>query len=375
MKRVCVITTSPLIVNFFLVPHLLKLREIYDVSLAVNMTEPVPLKPLPGIEVLSVPILRKISPLQDLRALGTLIALFRKRRFDLVHSFSPKAGLLAITGGALARVPLRIHTFTGQVWATRSGPMRTLLKLADRVVGNLATQVLADSRSQQIFLENQGVVRPGKCQVLGAGSVTGVDLDRFRPDGERRALVRRDLGIPDDAVLVLFLGRITREKGVPELIQAFRAICGTHRQAHLLLVGPDEDGLLENQVTPDLSGRVHVRGYTHSPEHYVAAADVLSLPSHREGFGSVIIEAAAAGVPAVASRIYGITDAVIEGETGFLHGPGDVEDLTHQLSRIVGDDLLRNDLARKARQRAVSEFSQSRLTGELSGLYADLLGE
>jgi glycosyltransferase involved in cell wall biosynthesis len=373
VTSVCFVTTSPLIVNFFLVPHLIHLRKSHTVTLVVNAQEGVALKPLPGIEVISVPIQRKIAPMEDLRTLGTLVALFRRRRFDVVHSFSPKAGLLAITASALAGVPRRIHTFTGQVWATRRGRMRMLLKLADCVVGAVATHVLADSRSQQDYLERQGVVRPGKCQVLGQGSITGVDLDRFRPDVYRRALVRRELQIPDDAFVALFLGRITQEKGVLELVQACRAMSTTHPELHLLLVGPDEEGLLKTLWEPSLLGRIHIQGYTKFPEHYVAASDVLCLPSHREGFGSVIIEAAAAGVPAVASRIYGVTDAIVEGETGLLHKPGDVNDIARQLARIIEDSTLRFELAQKAKRRAMSEFSQARVTQELSEFYESLL--
>lgn len=373
MKRVCLVTTSPLIVNFFLVPHLLYLRDRYALTLVVNTEEDVALKPLPGIEVVSIPIRRKISLAQDLRVFGILFAFFRRRRFDLVHSFSPKAGLLTASAGALSRLPLRVHTFTGQVWATRTGPMRSLLKFTDRIVGALATQVLADSASQQRFLESERIVRAGKCEVLAAGSVTGVDLQRFRPDVVTRASVRHELLITDDAIVLLFLGRINREKGVPELLEAYRALSRLHPQTHLLLVGPDEDRLLETLGATELSGRLHVRGYTHSPERYVAAADVLCLPSHREGFGSVIIEAAAAGVPAVASRIYGVTDAIVEEETGLLHKPGDIGELTRQLARIIGDDSLRHQLGRNARRRAVEEFSQARLTRALSDFYASLL--
>jgi glycosyltransferase involved in cell wall biosynthesis len=371
-RKICWVTTSPLIVNFFLAPHLVYLRDRYDVTLVVNAREGVELKPLPGVEVVSVPIERSISPFRDARALGTLAMLFRKRRFDLVHSFSPKGGLIAMTAAALARVPLRLHTFTGQVWATRTGPMRLLLKSADRVVAALATHTLADSHSQLRFLDSQRIVKPGKCRVLASGSITGVDTDRFRADSARRAAVRRSLGIADDAVLLLFLGRVTRDKGVPELLQAFRELAAVSSHAHLLLVGPDEDGLLEPRTLANLTGRVHVRGYTHTPEHYVAAADVLCLPSHREGFGSVIIEAAAAGVPAVASRIYGVVDAVVEEETGLLHRPGDAADLSRQLARITEDRALRLGLAHKARERAVSEFSQACLTRELSGFYVKL---
>src|SRR5688500_1564062 len=138
MKKICYVTTSPLIVNFFLVPHLLYLRRDYAVSLAVTQPGEVPLAPLPGVEVIPLEIRRQIHPWRDLRSLVRLVRLFRRRRFDLVHSFGPKAGLVAMVAGGLARVPARLHTFTGQVWAGRAGARRMLLKMADRITASAA---------------------------------------------------------------------------------------------------------------------------------------------------------------------------------------------------------------------------------------------
>ena len=375
MKRICFVTTSPLIVNFFLVPHLLHLSRSYAVTLVVNTSENVPLLPLPGVEVVSLGIRRSWSPLADLRALVSLVGLFSKRRFDLVHSFSPKAGLLAMIASRLSGVPRRLHTFTGQVWVTMRGPARVLLKDADKCIGRCATHVLADSPSQRDFVVAQGVVARDHCRVLGAGSITGVDTRRFRRDVEMRSAVRAELAIPQDALVVLFLGRIKKEKGVPELARAFAGIADRQDRAHLLLVGPDEENL-SPAIAEECSAhrdRIHMRGYTVAPERYVAAADILALPSHREGFGSVIIEAAAAGVPAVASRIYGITDALVDGETGLLHDPGDANGLARQLERLLADSDLRQKLGSQAQERTLREFRQDRLVQLLADLYGAIL--
>ncbi len=375
MKRICFVTTSPLIVNFFLAPHLRHLSKRFEVTLVVNTEEAVPLLPLPGVDIISLRMRRRSAPLADLWALGRLAVLFSRGRFDLVHSFSPKAGLLAMIASRLAGVPHRVHTFTGQVWATMRGPARFLLKTADHWIGRCATHVLADSRSQCEFLVEQRVIARHRCQVLGEGSVTGVDTRRFRPAADARSAVRAELAVPQDAVIVLFLGRIKKDKGVPELARAFASLAGKHDLAHLLLVGPDEESL-SSRVADICSvhrDRVHALGYTFAPERYVAASDILVLPSHREGFGSVIIEAAAAGLPAVASRIYGITDAIVEGQTGLLHEPGDWSDLARQLDRLLADPDLRKKLGSGAQERAVREFQQDRLVQLLAEFYAELL--
>lgn len=374
MKRVCLVTTSPLIVNFFLAPHLLRLSRQFHVTLVVNAAEGTALVPLPGIEIVSLGMQRSWSPLRDLLALIGLRRLFRARRFDLVHSFSPKAGLLAMLAARLAGVPRRLHTYTGQVWATSRGPSRALFKAADRCVAACATHLLADSPSQREFLIAQGIVSADRIRVLGAGSICGVDTRRFRPDDSARAAVRRELALPHDAVVVLFLGRIKKEKGIPELAEAFSIIAGRHERAHLLLVGPDEEGLWPEveRICGNHWRRVRMQGYTFEPERYVAAADVLVLPSHREGFGSVIIEAAAGGIPAVASRIYGITDALVDGETGLLHAPGDPQDLAAQLERLLTDTEMRTQLGGQARARALRDFPQERLTRLLADFYAEI---
>ena len=372
MKRVCLVTTSPLIVNFFLVPHLLHLKSRYHVTLAVTLPGEAPLKPLPGIDVLAVNIPRRIHPARDLFALGSLRRLFRERTLDLVHSFGPKAGLLSTTAGRLAGIRARLHTFTGQVWATRSGPMRALLRSADRCTARMATHVLADSPSQRDFLVRERIVAAERCSVLGRGSVSGVDTRRFRPDPQARVEVRKALGIDAQAPVVLYLGRVTRDKGVLDLARAFaRLPAGTV----LLVAGPDEDQLGSRilELSGAAASRVRFGGYTPSPERFLAASDVLCLPSYREGFGTVVIEAGATSIPAVASRIYGITDALVHGETGLLFTPGDANELASALTAILADDGLRTRLGAAAYRRALEEFSQERMTQELAGFYGRIL--
>jgi glycosyltransferase involved in cell wall biosynthesis len=237
MKRVCFVTTSPLIVNFFLVPHLRHLASRYEVSLAVTLPGEAPLKDLPGVRIEPVTIPRRIRPVGDAMALQRLTRLFRERHYDLVHSFGPKAGLLATWAGSLAGVPTRLHTFTGQVWASRRGPMRALLRAADRSIARRATEVLADSASQRDFLVREGVVAAERCRVLGAGSVCGVNAQRFRPDPDARAAVRAELGIDAQAPVVLFAGRVTRDKGILDLARAFGGLGAAFQQALLLVVG------------------------------------------------------------------------------------------------------------------------------------------
>ena len=362
-------------VKAFLMDQLTALSRDYDVTVIANTDEVNLLEPL-GVRLVSFAIERPISPSSDAKALARLTAFFRQERFDVVHSMTPKAGLLAMMASTVAAVPFRIHTFTGQVWATRSGAAREVLKTADRLLAALTTHALVDSPSQARFLDDEGVLSSKKSTVLGEGSVCGVDTERFHPDAASRTHVRDAFGITDHDVAFLYLGRLQREKGLLELASAFGSLATDDARVHLLVVGPDEEGL-----TPSIERRagvavprVHFVGYTDTPNLYMAAADVFCLPSYREGFGSVVIEAASAGVPAIGSRIYGLTDAIEEGTTGLLVPPRSEGELRDAMAKLANDDALRRAMGKVARERAERLFSSQRLTQAMVDDYRSLLG-
>jgi glycosyltransferase involved in cell wall biosynthesis len=375
--RFCIVTAVPVTCNAFLRGHVAELARRGQVTL-VHSGVADDLAPDLRARARSVriDIPRAIHPWRDLRALWSLWRFLRRERFDLVQSVTPKAGLLAALAARLARVPVRLHWFTGQVWATRSGPMRRLLRSMDRLIAACSTHCLVDSPSQREFLLDEGVGQPSSLSVLADGSVNGVDVSRFRPDDLARRRVRGSLGLADDARLALFVGRLGREKGVPELARAFAAAARDCDRLHLALVGPDEESLVDltRAVASALGDRLHVCGSTAEPEHFMAAADFLVLPSHREGFGSVVIEAAACGLPTIGTRIYGLTDAIEDGDTGILVPVGDQRALAEALRRMASDDDMRHRMGQAALRRATDRFTQRRLTDALLDLYARLLG-
>jgi len=375
VKKLCYVATIPAVVHAFLRAHIQAAAHKYEVTVICNSADQHLLEGLDARLVL-LPFERKPSPWRDLLVLFRLFGLFRRERFDIVHSIMPKTGMLAMLAGWLARVPVRIHTFTGQVWITKHGAQRLLLKWFDKIIGSFATWALADSPSQRDFLVNERVLPAGKADVIGGGSICGVDPSRFHPDAWHRTTVRHELGIAQEAKVILFVGRLNRDKGMPELAAAFDTIARQHAAVELLLVGAEEDVPFSRMREICVAGRnrLHHVNFTATPERYMAAADVFCLPSHREGFGQVIIEAAACGVPAVASRIYGITDAVADGETGLLFPAGDVTALTGALSRMVTEDGLRQQIGDAACARARDLFSSKKITGETVMLY-DRLSE
>ncbi len=373
-KKICFVVSSPLTARAFLSGHLAALSADYAVDLVADTTDPAQIGGVADrVRLRPVPIRRKISLWADFRALLQLIVQFRRERYVAVSSVTPKAGLLSLLAAFIARIPLRLHIFTGQVWATKTGLKRTLLKSADRLMAHLATHILTDSPSQREFLIAEGVVEGEKIRVLGEASICGVDGERFRPQLGRRAALRAEHGLPQEAVVFLYLGRLNRDKGVLDLADAFAAV--EEPGAWLLIVGPDEEGLrgeMERRFGAAVE-RTRFVGYTDTPEDYMAAADVFCLPSYREGFGTVIIEAAATGLPAIASRIYGVTDAVVDGQTGLLHPARNVTAIHDAISALASDEARRLQLGHAARERALAVFSAVVITNAWRNYYGRLL--
>ncbi len=350
----------------------------YDVTLIANTEDTSVLDGIDGsIPLIRVGIERQIRLWRDLWALLRLWRIFRRRRFDCVYSVTPKAGLLAMLAGFFSRVPVRMHTFTGQVWVTQRGIKRRSLRLMDWLLASATTHVLVDSFTQKDFLVAQRVVAPEKARVLAHGSISGVDTQRFRPDGDARAEIRARYKIGSGDIVFLCVGRLTRDKGILDLAQAFSQLADEHQDIHLMLVGPDEENIADTvrKICVSCVERLHLVGQTDRPEEYMAAADVFCLPSYREGFGSVIIEAAAVGIPAIGSRIYGITDAVEEGRTGFLHEPRDVQGIAELMQRYLQDPSLRQRMGEAARYRARKLYAQEKVTDALMAFYAEALAD
>jgi glycosyltransferase involved in cell wall biosynthesis len=377
-KKICIVATIPMSINVSMKPHVDMLSELYEVTLIANGNAH-DFTALFGehMRVIPVNISRSVSLKQDLLALLLLFKIFKDEQFDAVHSITPKAGLLAMLAALAAGVPVRIHTFTGQVWANKSGVVRWGLKAMDKLIAKCATGLLTDSFSQQLFLINEKIVQSEKILVLGNGSVCGVDVERFKPNLVKRLKIRSELSIPEDGIVCLYLGRLNPDKGVQDLAAAFASFAANTPYAHLMVVGPDEGGMSEvlQSVLRNCSDQYHRIGFTNKPEDYMAAADIFCLPSYREGFGSVLIEAAAAGVPALASNIYGITDAVVNGRTGMLHEPKNVAQIAEILQKMINDNLLRQNMSVQAIVRVKELFATQVLVDAMRNYYSSLLNK
>jgi glycosyltransferase involved in cell wall biosynthesis len=322
---------------------------------------------------------REPAPASDLLSLFRLTNFLRRNRFDIVHSSSPKAGLLTALAGAFTRVPVRLHTFTGQPWVELSGLRRRIPRECDRITARWMTHTHADSPSQRDFLISEGLVAPDRISVVGAGSIAGVDLTRFSPEalgGGAAARTRCELGIPEGAPVIIFVGRVTRQKGIVELVEAFTILSRACADLHLVLVGPlepERDPLPPATLdTLAQTPRIHAVGFSAVPEKYLAAADIFCLPSYREGFGSVAVEAAALRLPSVVTRVTGLVDAVVDGVTGLIVPPKDVESLAGALKTLLASKDLRSSLGNAGRERVVRNFDSCLINRALVSEYRRL---
>jgi glycosyltransferase involved in cell wall biosynthesis len=225
------------------------------------------------------------------------------------------------------------------------------------------------------FLVAEGILSERDIQVLGDGSICGVDTSRFRPNVEVKKKIRAQLGVPEEATIALFIGRLKKDKGVLDLASVLGSLRSELTNLYVVFVGPDEEDLADQifQLTLSRVKQLRFVGAVNNPEDFFAAANFLCLPSYREGFGLVIIEAAAVGIPTLASRIYGITDAIVDGVTGILHEPGDLAGIAEGLRLMTTHPKKRQLMGEAAQKRALELFPTSRIVSAQLSYYHSLI--
>ena len=373
--QICFVVAVPGTANAFLRDHIEALKESFDVYIAGNIKSKDEISRLDVKDYFQFDIQRSISLGNDVKAVWQLYRYFKRMRFDAVHSVTPKAGMTTAIAAKMAGIKHRTHIFTGQVWATRTGLMRWLLKSIDKVTARLDNHVLVDGESQRQFIIKNGVVSEKKSHVLGAGSISGVNTERFQPSAEIREHVRKELNLTDKVVFT-FMGRANKEKGIYELLEAFNNIAASDSKAFLLFFGSDEDGCLNS--LPNYQNIIDGEnfkffGRTSTPGTHLQASDVFVMPSYREGFGTSVIEASCLGIPVICSDAYGIMDAMIENETGLRCKVADVPTLQTAMETLLNDAEMRHRFGENGRQRVLENFKGSAITAEWVKFYKGIL--
>ena len=292
-------------------------------------------------------------------------------KFDAVHTVTPKAGLLGVFAARLANTNNRIHIFTGQIWHTKTGLFRQVLKIIDKFIVWNATDILVDGETQRQFLIKNKIIPLANSFVLGKGSISGVNTKRFVPDIQVKNKVRDELGIKVNEIVYAFLGRMNTDKGIIELAEAFNTLQIKYLNVRLLILGADEENMkpIIQQKIKDIKSVIFY-GLTLCPEKTLQASDVYCMPSYREGFGTSVIEASLLEKPIICSDTYGLMETIIENKTGLRHKVADVTSLYIAMEKLVEDKNLREKLGKLGRAYVLENFSAKIITEKWLEFYA-----
>jgi glycosyltransferase involved in cell wall biosynthesis len=321
---------------------------------------------------------RSISPLTDFIAILRLWMLFLRIKPVIVHGHTPKAGVLSMVAATLANVPIKFYTLHGIMAEIRRGPARTLLKLLERTSCALADRVLAVSPSVVDGVVSQGLCSRSKIRVLAHGSCNGIDaIGRFNPsilDQNEKQRLRSQFHLDENAIVIGFVGRLVKDKGVEELASAWKLVRNLCQNSRLLMIGPTEPhNPVPTAILDELAGddRVIMLDFVANDDMsaYYGIMDIVVLPSYREGFPYVVLEGSAMGLPVVATRVTGCIDAVVDGVTGTLVSPRNVQELAEAIRLYIEDPALRLEHGQAGRELVLAHFKPEPIWEALSEEY------
>ena len=371
MKRICYVTTVPGTLSSFVIPIAKRLMQMTDWEITVICnTDAAFAERLPeGIRYIPIPMKRGIS-LGGIGAMLKMYQVFRKEKFDLVQYSTPNASLYASLAAWLARVPVRLYCQWGIAYVGFHGFKRTVFKCIEKLVCTLSTWIEPDSFGNLNFSHAEGLYPERKGSVIWNGSASGVDLQKFDISHKDRwrTQIRSLFEIPDDAAVIGFVGRITGDKGVNEMFTAFRAVLKKYPDTYLMLVGNMEKAdSVDAALYEWAQQEPHVLfcGYTNVVEQYLSAMDIYLLPSYREGFGSVVIEAEAMGLPVIVSDIPGPTNAMVRNKTGLVVPVKDATALAEAMETLLNSPELRCSFGETGYEFASNGFEQQKLAEKI----------
>jgi len=323
-----------------------------------------------------VPFVRTIKPWQDLKCLFKLIQLFRKLKPDIVHTHTPKAGLLGMLAAFICGVPVRLHTIAGIPWINYTGIQKRLLKFLEKLNIQMATVVYPNSNNLKQFLLQQGISH-GKLKILGHGTSNGIDTDYFRrgiePVEEKAVELLRKRAIKQDAAVWVYVGRLVKDKGTEELLDAFVSLKQFYPDDELWLIGEEEpelDPLSEHHLNIMINNSSIVRwGFQTDVRPFLAASGLLVFPSHREGFPNVPLQAAAMECAMILSDINGCNEIVTDSINGLLVPVANKQALYNAMLKMRNDADLRNYFSSNARAKVVVYYERQRIWDALLNEY------
>lgn len=379
-KKLIRATTVPMSLTSFCTGLLKELSEQYEViALSSPGKELEQIHNTDGVRTIAVPMERHISLTKDIIALFRMIRVFMKEKPYMVHSMTPKAGLLCMMAAWICRVPRRVHTFTGLVWPTTTGVKRSILMLTDKILCLCATHIIPEGQGVLQDLQEHITNKPMK--VLGYGNIRGVDVnywnntESIKEEGRK---LRGRYGIEQEFTF-LYVGRVVKEKGINELVEAFKELNSLYPESRLLLVGPEENNLDPiSEESREIIGRLPSiittgPAYGRDLLNFYSAADCLILPSYREGFPNTPIEAGAMGLPCIVTDINGSREIIEDGKNGLVVPSKDSLALLTAMTALIENKPLYNMMADNARPMIVARFEQGFVRKCLYDYYNEIM--
>lgn len=349
----------------------------YEVDLAVGRaSEPASFVFPLHMRLVVIPhLVREIHPANDLVALVELMRLMRRERYDLVHTHTAKAGVLGRLAAALMHVPHVVHTYHGLTFHPgMPGPRRALYIAAERAAAALTHRFIAVGEEVRAGYEEAGVVGPLRCEVI----YSGMDLGRFKRAANLRAgemtALRRELGLPPDAVIACVVSRLEARKGHSYLLAAMAELAPEFPRLHFAIAGagPLRESLMDRVATHGLTARVHFLGHRTDVERVMAAADIIALTSNLEGLPRVLVQAAAAGKPILAFAAPGVREVVVHGHNGYVVPVADERGLTAYLRRMLLDPEATREMGRRGQELIDERWSESTMVSQINTVYEEL---
>ncbi len=381
MKKICFISTIPSTLRTFVLKTAIYLHENtdWDISFICSEDEEFASELPEFIHYFPVPMERGIS-ISGIKSMMQMKKIFVKEKFDLIQYSTPNASLYAALAGKLAGIPVRLYCQWGMVYVGFEGIKRQVFKAIEKIVCKLSTWIEPDSVSNLNFAHEENLYPQTKGSVIWNGSACGINLEKFdiSQKNKYRKDIREKYNFPEDSFVYGFVGRITKDKGINELLAAFKQIYESNSNVYLMMVGTTEkDDTVDESLFLWSKKCEHViyTGFTDIVEQYLSAMDTYILPSYREGFGMGVVEAEAMGVPVIVTSIPGPVDAMKENETGIVVKKGSIKELLRAMKKLYEDKHIRKEYSSNAYDFAINNFEQKKLFGKILLDRKRLLGE
>lgn len=377
MKKILRITTVSLSLNSLFKGQLMMLNEHFElVGVSAPGAEQEEVHQREGIRIIALPMERRISPVKDFISLVRMILLFLKEQPDMIHSYTPKAGLISMLAGWITGVPVRMHTFTGLVFPTASGLKQKLLIWTDRLTCACATHINPEGNGvKQDLIRYHITKKPLK--IIANGNVNGIDLEYFQrtPEVMQAAEIYRKAGV----FTFCFVGRVVRDKGINELVSAFVHLQKKYTQIRLILVGPFEKKIdpvsaeTEKQILEHPA--IDFMDFQKDIRPFLVASDALAFPSYREGFPNVVIQAGAMGLPSIVTDINGCNEIIEQDKNGVIIEPQNEQALYLAMEDFILNQDKVNLMSRNCRRMIAEKYDQKIVWAALLDEYKTLLKE